>query len=73
MGWKKIITYANNEGSNLNTMIITLKSIVKSKILSLEESFEGICFGCVFSKACHYATTNKKVYNFFIFVPIKSR
>jgi hypothetical protein len=57
----------------MNTMIITLKSIVKSKILSLDESFQSTCFYHDFSKACHYATINKKVYNFFIFVRIKSK
>jgi len=69
MGWKKKnIAYIKNEGSNLNTMIITLKYIVKSKILGLDESFQSTCFCHVFSKACHYAITDKKVHNFFIFV-----
>jgi hypothetical protein len=35
MIWKKIIAYVKNEGSNLNTMIITLKSIVSCDILGL--------------------------------------
>jgi hypothetical protein len=36
---KKIIAYVKNEGSNLNTMTITLKSIVSYDILGLAEKF----------------------------------
>jgi hypothetical protein len=32
------------EGSNLTTMIIALKSTVKCEVLGLGESFQGICF-----------------------------
>ncbi len=28
-------------------------------MLGLEESFQGICFGHAFSKACQYATTKE--------------
>ncbi len=35
---KTIIAYVNNEGFNLNTMIITLKSIVNCEYFGLEES-----------------------------------
>jgi hypothetical protein len=35
----KIIAYVKDEGSNLNTMIIALKSIVKCEIFGLDESF----------------------------------
>ncbi len=38
-----------NEGSNLNTMTI----VVKSEVLDLDENSQGICFGHDFSKACH--------------------
>jgi hypothetical protein len=38
---KKIIAYVEDEGSNLNTMTTTLKSIVSYDILSLIESFQG--------------------------------
>ncbi len=48
----KIITYVKDEGSNLNTLTNALKSIVKCKILDLEESFQGTCFDHVFSKTC---------------------
>jgi hypothetical protein len=38
--------------SNLNAMIvIASKSIVKCQVLGLNENFQGICFGHVFSKA----------------------
>jgi hypothetical protein len=42
-------------------MIIVLK-LVKCEVLGLNESFQGVCFGHVFSKACQYAITN----NFFL-------
>jgi hypothetical protein len=46
---RQIIAYVKDEGSNLNVMIIALKSIVKCEVLSLDESFEdSICFGHVF-------------------------
>jgi hypothetical protein len=35
----KIIAYVKDEGSNLNTMTITLKSIVKCEVLGIDESF----------------------------------
>jgi hypothetical protein len=41
-----------DEGSNLITIIIALKSIVKCEVLSLDESFQGTFFGHIFSKAC---------------------
>ncbi len=35
----KIIAYVKDEGSNLNTMTIALKSIVKCEVLGLEFFF----------------------------------
>jgi hypothetical protein len=49
---KKIISYVKDEGSSLNTMISTLKSIVSCDILSLAKSFQNSCFGHAFFKAC---------------------
>jgi hypothetical protein len=49
---KKIIAFVKNEGTNLNVMISTLMFVVSYDIMGLEESFNGSCFGCVFSKAC---------------------
>jgi len=68
----KIIAYVKDEGSNLNTMTIALKYIVKCEIFRLDESFQGACFGHVFSKACQYVTTNEKVCKNLKFVSIKS-
>jgi hypothetical protein len=59
------------EGSNLNTLTNALKSVVQCETLSLEESFQRILFGHVFSKACQYATTNDKVWNNLKYVFIK--
>ncbi len=52
---KKIVTYVNLKNTsfdlwmfNFNTMIATLKSIVNSDALGLEESYHETCFGCAF-------------------------
>jgi hypothetical protein len=58
---KKIIVYVKDEGSNLITMIVALKVVVNCGNLSLEESYQGTCFGHVFSKAYQYVTMDKKV------------
>jgi hypothetical protein len=39
-------------------MTIALKSIISCDMLGLKESFQGICFGHAFFKACQNATTN---------------
>ncbi len=58
---RKIIVYVKNERSNLNAMIITLKSSMKCEIFGLDGSFQKTCFCHVFfSKACQHATTNEK-------------
>jgi len=41
-------------------MIIALRFVLKCEVLGLDESFQGICFGHPFSKACHCANTNEK-------------
>ncbi len=38
----KIIAYVKDEGSNLNTMTIALKFVVKYEIFGLDESFQGV-------------------------------
>ncbi len=58
---KKTIVYLKDEGSNLNIMTTTLKSIVSCGMLGLEENFQGICFGHAFFKACQSATKKEKV------------
>ncbi len=58
---KKIIAYVKDEGSNINAMSITLKVVVNYDSLGLEKSFQGTCFGHVFSKACQYGTAKEKM------------
>jgi hypothetical protein len=48
----KIITYVKDEGSNLNTLTNVLNFVAKCETFGLEENFQGICLGHVFSKAC---------------------
>jgi len=52
-------------------MIIVLKLVVKCEVLGLNESFQDVCFGHVFSKACQYAITNNFFCKNFKFVSIK--
>jgi hypothetical protein len=56
----KIITYVKHEGSNLNTLTNVLNFVVKCENFGLEESFQGTCFGHIFSKACQYATIDER-------------
>jgi hypothetical protein len=37
-----------------------LKFVAKCEVLGLDESFQGIFFGHIFSKACQYATIDIK-------------
>jgi hypothetical protein len=69
---KKVIAYVKDEGSNFNAMIGVLKSIINYESFGLEESFKGIYFGHVFSKACQYGNIEKKVYRNLKYVSIKS-
>jgi hypothetical protein len=68
---RKTIAFVKDKWSNLNTMTTSLKSIMKCKVLSLDESFQGTCFDLLFKKACQYAIIDKKVCGNFIFVSIK--
>jgi hypothetical protein len=47
---KKIIVYVKEEGSNLNTMNITLKSIVSCDMLGLEESLRALVLDIYFPR-----------------------
>jgi hypothetical protein len=49
---RKIVIYVKNEGLNLNSMTIALKSIVKHENLGLNQIFQSTCFGYGFFKAC---------------------
>jgi hypothetical protein len=68
----KIIAYVKDVGSNLNTLTIVLKFVVKCEVLGLDEFFFNVFFCHVFSKACQYATINEKVCKNLKFVSIKS-
>ncbi len=68
---KNIIVYGKDEGSNLNNLTTTLKSIVNCDMLGLEENFQGACFGHAFSKACLYVTTKEKNCKNLSYVSIK--
>ncbi len=57
---RKIIVSVKDEGSSLNTIITTLKSIVSYDMLGLEENFQGVCFGHAFSKTCQYVIMEEK-------------
>ncbi len=56
----KIITYVKDEGSNINTMTIVLKTIIKCEILNSDESFQGAYFGHVFPKHANMLLLTKK-------------
>jgi hypothetical protein len=69
---KNIIIYVKDEGSNLNAMSIVLKVVVNYESFGLGESFQGTCFGHVFSKACQYGITKGKVCKDLKYVSFKS-
>jgi hypothetical protein len=53
---KIMIAYVKDEGSNVNTLINALKSVVKCETLGLENNFQKTCFGHVFFQSvliCH--------------------
>jgi hypothetical protein len=57
----KIISYIKDEGTNLNTLVVALTSIVSCAPLQLVSPFNGTYFGHVMFKACQYATNDNKV------------
>jgi hypothetical protein len=68
---KNSIAYVKNEGLNLTTMTTTLKSIVKCEVLGLDESFQGTCFGHVFSRHVSMLQLMKSCAKTFWFISIK--
>jgi len=58
---EKIIASVKDEGSNLNIMTITLKSVVSYDVLGLTKHFQGNCFGHAFFKACQYALIDEEI------------
>jgi hypothetical protein len=57
----KILTYVEDECSNLNTLTNVFKYVVKCELSCLEENFQGTCFRHVFFKVCQYAIIDVKV------------
>ncbi len=49
-------------------MTVVLKFVVKCEVLSIDESFQGACFGHAFSKACQYDTIDKNICRNFKFI-----
>jgi len=47
---KRLVAYVKDEGSNLKTMIVALKSTISCEYFGLEESFQDTCFGHAFEK-----------------------
>ncbi len=67
---RKAIAYVKN--IKCEYMFIALKSTMICEVLGLDENIQCTCFSHVFSKACQYATIDKKVCRNFRFVLIKS-
>jgi hypothetical protein len=42
-------------------MASVLKYVVNCESFGIKGSFQGICFGHAFSKACQYGTTKEKI------------
>ncbi len=51
----KVIMHVKNEGSNLNTLAITLSLVVSCAFLQVEQPSVGFCFRHAMPKACQHA------------------
>jgi hypothetical protein len=70
---EKIIAYVKDEGSNLNALITTLKSIAYYEATGMEEKkFKALVLGMHFSKVDHMLQWMKKLCKGFKYVSIKS-
>jgi hypothetical protein len=56
----KIIAYVKDEGSNLNTMIIALKSIIECEILGVNEVFRVLVLAMLSPKHANMLLLTKK-------------
>jgi hypothetical protein len=56
-----VLFFVKDEGNNLGSMAMTLKSIVECEPLKMLRMYENTCFGYVMLKACQYATNDDKV------------
>jgi hypothetical protein len=60
-----------NEGNNLGTMIVALRSIIDYELFKLLQVYEGTCFMHVMFKACQYGMNDEKVSVGLILVNVK--
>ncbi len=60
-----------NEGNNLGTMVVALKSIIDCELFKLLQVYEGTCFRHVMFKACQCAMNDDKVSMGLISVNVK--
>jgi hypothetical protein len=68
----KVIAYVKDKGSNLNTLISTLTSVVTYSLLQLTNLFVGSCFGHAMSNSYQYAFNDSKVCAGFLEVSLKN-
>jgi hypothetical protein len=68
----KLLCYVKDEGTNLTTMTITLKSVISCKALNLLAPLNGACFGHVMSKTTQYVINDDKVAKDFGPISVKS-
>ncbi len=68
----KISCYVKYEGTNLGTMITTLKSIISCEAFNLLAPFDGACFGHAMNKITQYVINDDKVSKDFGLVSVKS-
>jgi hypothetical protein len=57
----KILCFVKYEGTNLGTMVATLRFVVTCEALKLDVLFDGSYFGHAMSRTTQYATSNEKV------------
>jgi hypothetical protein len=50
----KILCYVKDEGTNLDAMTTSLKSVISCEVLNLPTPFDGACFGHVMNKVTQY-------------------
>ncbi len=57
----KVLCYVKDEGTNLTSMIIALKSVISCEAFNLLVPFDGACFGHAMSKASQYTTNDENI------------
>lgn len=66
-----VIAFVKDEGINLGTMVVALRSIINYDPLKLSQVYEGACFGHVMFKMCQCVTNDDKVVVGLILVNVK--